>query len=321
MTAEEHNNGTPPAVSVIIPAYRVTEYIAETLDSVLAQTFTDYEIILVNDGCPDTPALERVLEPYRARIVYIKQANCGLAAARNTAIRASRAPLVALLDGDDAWEPDYLEHQIGMMRADPTIDILYPNAVIIGDTPHAGRMLMDFSPSEGEVTFAKLARLECVVTVSVVAKREVLERAGLFNPALRRVEDFELWLRVAAAGGRIAYHRKPLLRYRRRATSLSADSAAMRRVGLEVLERLGRTLSLEESQRRGLEEGCQRFQADVAYFEAQQALAEGDASRAWQGYRNANRYFRRPKLSLAWLALRWFPKLALVMARQLSSSH
>src|SRR4051812_21258868 len=97
-----------PAVSIIMPAYRAAAYIAAALDSVFAQTFKSYEVIVVNDGSPDTEELERVLEPYRDRIVYIKQENKGVSAARNAAIRVSRAPFIAQLDPDDLWEPEYL---------------------------------------------------------------------------------------------------------------------------------------------------------------------------------------------------------------------
>ena len=79
-----------PAVSVIIPAYNVTAFIADALNSLRAQTFRDFETIVVNDGCPDSDNLERVLEPYRGEIVYIRQENQGVAAARNTALRAAR---------------------------------------------------------------------------------------------------------------------------------------------------------------------------------------------------------------------------------------
>jgi len=82
-----------PLVSVIVPAYNTAPFIAETLDSVFAQSMTDYEVIVVNDGSPDTPALEQALLPYRDRIRYIVQPNGGLSAARNTAIRASRSEL------------------------------------------------------------------------------------------------------------------------------------------------------------------------------------------------------------------------------------
>ena len=79
-----------PAVSVIVPAHRVTAYIAATLDSVLAQTRPDFEIVVVNDGCPDTAGLERVLESYRDRIVYRRQAAGGPSAARNAGIATAR---------------------------------------------------------------------------------------------------------------------------------------------------------------------------------------------------------------------------------------
>jgi glycosyltransferase involved in cell wall biosynthesis len=93
-------------VSVLIPAYGVTQYIAETLDSVLVQSYRDFEIIVVNDGCPGSAALEAALRPYRERIVYIRTENGGVSCARNVGVRAARAPSVALLDGDDAWLSD-----------------------------------------------------------------------------------------------------------------------------------------------------------------------------------------------------------------------
>src|SRR6185436_15700253 len=100
-----------PAVSIVIPAYNCAAYLDHTLRSIWAQTFRDYEVIVVNDGSPDTEALEAVLRPYRDRVVYLRQENRGASAARNTGIRASQAPLVAFLDADDAWEPEYLELQ------------------------------------------------------------------------------------------------------------------------------------------------------------------------------------------------------------------
>ena len=80
----------PPAVSIIVPSYNTAAYIGECLESVFLQTYRDFEVIVVNDGSPDTPALERALEPFRSRIIYLTQKNMGIAGARNTAIRASR---------------------------------------------------------------------------------------------------------------------------------------------------------------------------------------------------------------------------------------
>jgi glycosyltransferase involved in cell wall biosynthesis len=107
----ETNPGNYPAdlVSVIIPAYNAAPYIKDALDSVFAQTYPHYQVIVVNDGSPDTPALEQVLQPYIHHVTYITQENRGLAGARNTGIRATNGSLVALLDADDIWKPDYLE--------------------------------------------------------------------------------------------------------------------------------------------------------------------------------------------------------------------
>ena len=88
-----------PLVSIIIPAYNVTNYIGDALNSVLAQTFTDYEVIVINDGSPDSEALERALVPYMSRIVYLRQENQGVSAARNRGILSARGTLLAFLDG------------------------------------------------------------------------------------------------------------------------------------------------------------------------------------------------------------------------------
>ena len=108
-----------PLVSVIVPAYRVSQFIPATLDSILAQTFQDFEIIVVNDGCPDTEELERVLEPYRSQIIYLRQDNQGIAGARNTGIRASRGVYIAPLDSDDLWYPEHLAAQLAVLK--PTL--------------------------------------------------------------------------------------------------------------------------------------------------------------------------------------------------------
>ena len=115
----------PPLVSVVIPAYQAARWIAEALDLVLAQTFHDYEIIVVNDGSPDTVDLERVLQRYRERIIYLCQENRGLAGARNTGIRAASGRYIAPLDADDLWEPEFLAEQVAMLEADPALDMVY----------------------------------------------------------------------------------------------------------------------------------------------------------------------------------------------------
>src|SRR5438132_9051132 len=98
-----------PIVSVIIPAYNVAPFIGETLTTVFAQSFNDYEVIVINDGSPDTEELERALQPFIDRINYIKQENRGASAARNAGLRAARGEFVAFLDADDLWLSNYLD--------------------------------------------------------------------------------------------------------------------------------------------------------------------------------------------------------------------
>jgi glycosyltransferase involved in cell wall biosynthesis len=303
--------GDAPAVSVIMPAFRSAGYIAEALDSVFAQTFKDFEVVVVNDGSPDTEELERVLDGYRGRVVYLTQENRGVSAARNAAIRVARAPLVAMLDPDDLWEPEYLEVQVGMMRADPTLDLLYPNALIFGDVPHAGRTYMEVNPSQGEVTFEGLLTQQCTIVNYVIARREAVVAAGGFDESLSRSEDFDLWLRILCRGGRIAYHRRVLARYRRHAGSLSSDPVLMARDILRVLDKAGRELELTGEQRRLLARERERFHAGLRLEEGKRAFERGDARSALAGLGEANRVLRSRKLSLVIRLLKVAPRLLL----------
>src|SRR6185369_5434439 len=112
MQNRNHSGPEQPLISVVIPAYNVSTYIGEALDSVFVQDLKDYEVIVVNDGSTDTPELEKVLEPFRNRIRYIHQDNRGISAARNAALRVARGKLIALLDADDVWYEEKLTEQI-----------------------------------------------------------------------------------------------------------------------------------------------------------------------------------------------------------------
>lgn len=300
-----------PLVSVIVPAYDVTEFIGEALDSVLAQTFHDYEIIVVNDGSPDTEALERALAPYMSRIVYIKQENRGVSAARNTAIQAARGSLLAFLDADDTWLPNYLEVQVARIQADPTIDVLYPNVMMFGGPAEAGEEFMMACPSSGDVTFERLISQECNVSNCSIARRDTIMRVGLFDESLRSCEDFELWLRVIKRGGRIAYHRDVLARYRRRSGSLTADPIGLARNVVRVVEQVKHTMELTPSERAAVETHQQRYNALLSFHEGKRAFFSGDTAGAIHQLTEANRFLRNRKISITLLVLRIAPRLLL----------
>ena len=301
-----------PTVSVIIPAYRVTPYIAGALQSVFAQRYTDYEVIVVNDGTPDTEAFEAALAPYRERLVYLRQENRGPSAARNAGIRAARGRLIALLDADDLWEPDYLSVQVAGLDADPTLDVLYPDGVIFGDVPEAGRRCMSLSPSDGEVTFERLVLQHCSVLVFVTARREALTNAGLFDETLRSAEDFDLWLRLLQRGGRIAYHRKALARYRRRGGSLSSDPVWMLKSALRVFAKFEARADLTPSQRAAVATQRTRFEAELHFYQGKKAFFDGDVPLAVAEMSAANAVYRSRKIALAVVLLRLAPGLLLL---------
>jgi glycosyltransferase involved in cell wall biosynthesis len=299
-----------PQVSIIIPAYRVTAYIAEALDSVFAQTVQDFEVIVVNDCCPDTEALERVLSPYLSRLVYIKlPQNSGPSVARNTAIQNASSPYLAFLDADDLWEPEYLETQLRMLQADPTVDVLYCNARLFGSPDVEGLTCMDLNPSHGDVTFTSLMSLQCTVLISITGRREAFLRAGLFDPPRRRAEDFDLWLRVLKTGGRIAYHRGLLVRSRRRSDSASANEEAMLVADIDVAEKCKRTLDLTPPERAVTESQILRWQARLDMVRGKRALTEGQMDDAARHFRQAYDSLRTPKMAVVASLARIAPRL------------
>jgi glycosyltransferase involved in cell wall biosynthesis len=295
-----------PRVSVIIPCYNTAEFVAETLESVFSQTYRDYEVVVVNDGSPDTPELERAIAPWRDRITYIHTENCGLAGARNNGIRASRGDLIALLDSDDIWEPHYLEVQVRNLDEDPSADIVYPNALIFGE----GLRTSEFPRSRGEVTFRSLVDETCVVMVSVLARRTALERVGLFDANLRSCEDFDMWLRCMKSGSRIIYHREVLVRYRRRSSSLSSDEVWMCCNAARVLSKVRDTVPMTDGELRVLERAIHRFEGKRLFFEGKRAFISGDVSLAVNRLEKSNRYLRSPRVWMILQLVRGLPSIA-----------
>lgn len=264
-----------PLVSIVIPAYNSAPFIAETLESVFAQTFRDVDVFVVNDGSPDTLALEVELAPFLDRITYLRQANTGPSGARNLAIRQARGEYIALLDSDDVWEPRYLEEQIVRLSEESRLDLIYSDGVIDGG-PLDGRRLMEVNPSHAVVTTERLIAEECTVLTScTVARRTALLDAGLFDERFRRSEDAHLWLRMSLRGARLAWHPARLVRHRRRQGSLSDDRPAMIRAYIDVLEDLLGRCPLTPAQRRLMQRQIARRHAMVALDEGRQLFVAG----------------------------------------------
>ena len=309
MTISTHSDArNMPAVTVVIPAYNASRYIAQALDSVQAQTFSDYEVIVVNDGSTDRDELEQVLRSHPLPIIYLSQENKGVSAARNAAIRIAKGEFYAQLDADDQWTPDYLEVQLGILAKNPDVALVYPNATIIADESDDEREFMQVSPSEGEVNFESLVRQRCTVMTCVTARMSVIREAGMFDESLRSCEDFDLWLRIARSG-RIIYHRRRLAIYRRHGGSLSSDRVWMVRHLLAVFEKCAGAFDLTAAEREILNEEIIHNRAMLRLFEGKHALSAGGASAALVHFKEANEHLHSPKLVLVIFLLRYLPRL------------
>jgi GT2 family glycosyltransferase len=298
-----------PAVTVVVPVYNSARYIAQALYSLKAQTFTDYEVIVVNDGSSDRDELEQILKSHPLPVNYISQENRGVSAARNAAIRVAKGEFYAQLDADDQWTPDYLDVQLGVLRDNPDVALVYPNATIVRDGSDATLEFMTISPSEGDVNFESLVRQKCVVMTCVTARMNAIRGAGMFDESLRSCEDFDLWLRIVRNGGRIIYHRRPLVLYRRHEGSLSSDRVWMVRNLLAVFEKCAASFELTPDEKEILDEQITANRAQLHLFEGKHQLQAGQTQAALNSFQRANEHLRTTKLASVIFLLRHAPRL------------
>ncbi len=300
-----------PRISVIIPYYNTASLIANCLDSVFAQTFSDFEVIVVNDGSPDTAQLEQVLEPYRGRIVYIRQENKGAAGARNTAIAKARGEFLAFLDSDDSWFPDHLASQMQLFQADLTRDLVYADAELIRDSGHP-KTFMEKCPSEGSATFEALVVESCQIPIStVVARKSAIVKAGSFDEKLRRCDDYDMWLRTAFYGAKIAYSRKLHAKlFLGRPDSLGGSQSKMTEAVWRILEKTAQTLPLNDAQKKLVRDRAAEFRARCLLEQGKVQLHERHPEKARELFAEANQHFRTLKLSVAIRSLELAPQSA-----------
>lgn len=242
-----------PTVSVVITTYNQVRYIAATIASVLAQTYGDLEIILVDDGSTD--GTEAALAPYRGRLRYVRQRNRGVAAARNIGIRHARGRMLALLDGDDLWQPDKLQRQVEAADSRPGSGLIVTDGIEFGPDGIIRESL--FNPSivplfEGADTltlrcYERLIRQNLITTTSqVMVPRAGIDRVGLSDERFAVSSDWDLYLRIAAEF-EVTFLKAKLVRYRYLPTSASGPRALRSfRWGLDeirILRKHGRLAS------------------------------------------------------------------------------
>jgi glycosyltransferase involved in cell wall biosynthesis len=180
-------------LSVIIPAYNIEKFILPAVRSALSQEFGSMEVIVVDDGSTDSTA-ETVSSISDDRLRLIRQANRGLAGARNTGIRNSRGKYIAFLDGDDVWFPHKIQKQVELMESEADLGFTYTYSAYINERGEPSGQLWITSVSAP--SYPDLIKRNHVMASSVVVRKDCFSQAGLFNENLRACEDQELWVRI-----------------------------------------------------------------------------------------------------------------------------
>ncbi len=277
-------------VSVIVPTYNTIAYLPAAIESILKQTFEEFEILLVNDGSTDHTAqwAKTLTDP---RIRYIEQNNQGLSAARNTGLALAQGRYIALLDADDLWESTKLEKQVALLDANPDIGMVHSWVWFMdGQGRSTGRIWK--TQAEG-MALSRLLHRNDVAVLSVLVRRECFDKVGGFDPTLRSLEDWDLWLRLVVEHS-IAVIKEPLAYYRQLPGSMSRNCDVMEASFKTVIDRhfARAPQSLQ-------------FLRDRSYGSAYQCLAwkaiqsdRPDFDLAWAYYRTALRFHPRILLTL-----------------------
>lgn len=227
-----------PRVSVVVPAYNVRTYIEDALISLERQSMTAFEVLVVDDGATDgtqelvTPFCER-----DQRFKLLHKENGGLSSARNYGIRHARAPYIALLDGDDLYEPDKLATHVTMLDSQPEIGVVYSASRVIRDDGNPTLMSLSGKPIDPDPLVALLYKNFIGHGSNAVFRRLLVQEVGEFDENLKSSEDLDFWLRIAILN-RWRFYREPklLCGYRVRPSGLSFNVLQMERCTQKVLE-------------------------------------------------------------------------------------
>lgn len=211
------------SISVVIPAYNRSRIIAETLESVLAQTLQPDEVLVIDDGSTDDTAA--IAESFAPQVRVFRRSNQHAAAARNFGIQQATSEWIAILDDDDIWKPNKLERQMEELALHPEADLCYTGRVLLdqkGDTATLGRVV--YAPPAKDIR-RLLFESATIFPSSVLIRRSTLLTMGGFDPMCHQNEDYDLWLRLLHAGVKFAACREPLLIYRRHEGNTSKNMA------------------------------------------------------------------------------------------------
>ncbi len=184
-----------PKVSVIIPTYNRANILGQAIKSVLAQTYSDYELIVIDDGSTDDT--RKIIEAFSGKVLYLWQSNKGVSSARNHGIRMSRGDYIAFLDSDDSWSHDKLDLQVKYLDSHPGVGLVFADAVLEHENGGEFQKRSDLVYRGGSPSLKHLLLANPIPCLTVMVRRQCLDEVGLFDESLTIGEDYDLWLRVS----------------------------------------------------------------------------------------------------------------------------
>ena len=294
-------------MTIVIPAYGVAAMLADALDSVIAQDRTDWQAIVVDDG---DSRVAGHLAPYLAdpRIRFLRTDNGGLPTARNRAIAASDTPYVALLDGDDVLEPDFVSSMIAALEASPRNGFATGDATFFG-SDRVGELFSSYCPQALPATLERVIRREFNIFGLTAMRREAIEAIGGFDASLKSSEDLDAWIRLLAGGWELAYVARPLARYRRREGQMSGNTPVMLRTAHAVMDKARRELA-GRPEAAAADEMCRRIERDIEIEEAFGRIVAGQRRAGVADLIRLGVGDRSPRWRKALLIMRIMPFLA-----------
>lgn len=205
-------------VTVIIPTHNRANYLAEAINSVLGQTYKNYEIIVADDGSTDSTS--EIIKQFGDKIRYFYQQNRGPSAARNTGIKNARGDLVAFIDSDDLWLPDKLSQQVQLFDKNHRLGLVSSAYYSCDSNLNVTRVIKEDKLTDKKHILKKLFIRNIFPTPTVLVKKECFEKVGLFNESYGFAEDWEMWVRIALEYD-LAYIETPLCQCRRHNSSIT----------------------------------------------------------------------------------------------------
>ena len=260
----------PPLVSICIPAYDAETFITETLASVKAQTFTDWEVIVTEDGSKDRTELrvKEFAKTVSQPVIYNRhEINQGLPRTRNTGIKTARGAWIALLDADDLWQHDHLETLVTRARKGDD-DLVFAGSSLFDS--ESNRIIGARAPTEAHLRTLPLSLFMgwlSVMPSAVLIRRNAFERYGLVSVEYPHVNDTEYWLRVLRGGGRIGYSGHTSCLYRQHADSMSRRAAEINEDSARLCEKYASWSAIPAKYKRSRPAALYRWASNAALQE------------------------------------------------------